>query len=126
MVAEKKLPSTTPAGSKIGLEVTEKQGSPEPPSGPKPGGGTGPPCHLKQQEEQRVAEEPGHQTQATEQTDTGAEKASNWACEPWTNMPAEKDAEEATQEESEEKKRETNPKDVGGIRGEAGRLWAEK
>ena len=39
----------TPAGSKIGLEEAEKQGSPEPPPGPKSGGGTGPPSHLKQQ-----------------------------------------------------------------------------
>ena len=116
----------TPGGSKIGLAENEKQGPPEPPPGPKPGGGTGPPCHLKQQDEQHEAEEPEHQTQASEKTGKGAEKASNWASEPWTNMPAEKDAEEATQEENEKKKREANLREGGGIRGEAGRLWAEK
>ena len=117
----------TPAGSKIGrTEEAEKQGSPKPPPGPKPGGGTGHPSHLEQQEEQYEAEEPGHQAQATEQTDAGAEKVLNWADGPWTNMPAAKDGEEATKEKAKEKEREPIPREVGGIRGEAGRVWAEK
>ena len=82
----------TPAGSLIGrTEEAEKQGSPKPPPGPKPGGGKGHPSYLEQQEGQDEAEEPGHQAQATEQTDAGGEKVLNWADDPWTYSPTAKD-----------------------------------
>ena len=116
----------TPGGSKIELVEKEKQGLPEPPQGPKPGGGTGSPSYLKRQGEQLEIGEPEHQTQAQEKTDKEVENASSWANEPWTNVPVEKDAEDATQEEVEKKKREADLREGGGIRGEAGRLWAEK
>ena len=130
----------TPAGSLIGRtigkvgedEEAEKQGSPKPPTGPTPAGGRGHPGNLEQQEGQHEAEEQGQQAQPTEnrnqkeQTNEGGDKELNWADDPWTYMPTAKNDEEANKEKDKEKEKEPTPREVGGIRGEAGRVWADK
>ena len=113
--------ASTPGGSKTG-QTNEKQGPPEPPPGPKPGGGTGSLGNLKQQEELQGVEKPERQQERAEKVD----EASNWASEPPTYMPTEEDVEKAPQEEGGKNNREANTREGGGIKGEAGRLWAEK
>ena len=105
--AEKTI-ANTPGGSKIGQAANENQGPPEPPPGPKPGGGTGSPGSLKQQEEQHEAEKPEDQQEVTEKVGKEAGQTSNWASEPLTYLPTEKDVEKATQEEKEKNRREAN------------------
>ena len=85
-----KTNASTPGGSKTG-QTNENQGPPEPPPGPKPGGGTGSPGNLKQQEEQQEDEKPEHQQEITEKVGEEAGQTSNWASEPLTYLPTEKD-----------------------------------